>query len=101
MVVILILLYLGSIRQQCFSEASTRRTSDLTSSYALIRTVMHQLYDGLYDVILKLLKTAEAREKVLQYLADVIQKNANRVQIQVFLYSDSCQVSTPMFSFLA
>jgi ubiquitin conjugation factor E4 B len=62
---------------------------------------MHQLYDGLYDVILKLLKTAEAREKVLQYLADVIQKNANRVQIQVFLYSDSCQVSTPMFSFLA
>jgi len=62
---------------------------------------MHQLYDGLYDVILKLLKTAEAREKVLQYLADVIQKNANRVQIQVFLYSDFCQVSTPMFSFLA
>jgi ubiquitin conjugation factor E4 B len=80
--VILILLYLGSIRQQCFSEASTRRTSDLTSSYALIKTVMHQLYDGLHDVILKLLKTAEAREKVLQYLADVIQKNANRVQMQ-------------------
>ncbi|KAH9556758.1 hypothetical protein CY35_07G047100 [Sphagnum magellanicum] len=43
---------------------------------------MHQLYDGLHDVILKLLKTAEAREKVLQYLADVIQKNANRVQMQ-------------------
>jgi ubiquitin conjugation factor E4 B len=62
---------------------------------------MDQLYDGLYDVILKLLKTAEAREKVLQYLADVIQKNANRVQIQVFPYSDSCQVSTPLFSFLA
>ncbi|CAK9231327.1 unnamed protein product [Sphagnum troendelagicum] len=71
-----------NVGQQCFSEASTRRTSDLTSSYALIRTVMQQLYDGLYDVILKLLKTAEAREKVLQYLADVIQKNANRVQIQ-------------------
>jgi ubiquitin conjugation factor E4 B len=90
-----------NVGQQCFSEASTRRTSDLTSSYALIKTVMHQLYDGLHDVILKLLKTAEAREKVLQYLADVIQKNANRVQMQVFPYSDSCQVSTPLFSFLA
>ncbi|CAK9192603.1 unnamed protein product [Sphagnum troendelagicum] len=36
------------------------RPSDLTSSYALIRTVMHQLYDGLHDVILELLKMAEA-----------------------------------------
>jgi len=43
---------------------------------------MHQLYDGLHDVILELLKMAEAWEKVLQCLADVIQKNANRVQIQ-------------------
>jgi len=61
---------------------------------------MHQLYDGLHDVILEPLKMAKAWEKVLQCLADVIQKNANRVQIQVFPYSDSCQVWTPLFSFL-
>jgi hypothetical protein len=98
-VVILIPLYLGSIQNSVFQKPQCQ-PSDLTSSYALIRTVMHQLYDGLHDVILELLKMAEAWEKVLQCLADVIQKNANQVQIQVFPYSDFCQVWTPLFSFL-
>jgi ubiquitin conjugation factor E4 B len=44
---------------------------------------MHQLYDGLHEVLLKLLKTANTREHVLMYLADLIEKNAGRSQMQV------------------
>lgn len=53
------------------------------STYATIRTVLHQLYDGLHEIVLKLLKTTDTREYVLQYLGDIIQKNATRSQIQV------------------
>uniref|UniRef100_A0A7I4AYP6 RING-type E3 ubiquitin transferase n=1 Tax=Physcomitrium patens TaxID=3218 RepID=A0A7I4AYP6_PHYPA len=67
-------------RQQCFSDVSSRR--DLASSYTTIKTVLHQLYDGMHEVLLKLLRTSETRESVLQYLADVIQKNVNRSQLQ-------------------
>lgn len=70
-------------RQQCFSDTANRRPGDLNSSYATIKTVMHQLYDGLHEVLMKLLRSPETRESVLQYLGDVIQKNANRSQLQV------------------
>ncbi len=36
-----------------------------TPTYALLRTIMHQLYDGLHDVILKFLKTIKVQENVL------------------------------------
>ena len=75
--------WLDDLRQQCFSDATSRRAADLMSTYATIRTVLHQLYDGLHEVVLKLLKTSDTREYVLQYLGDVIQKNATRSQIQV------------------
>ena len=55
----------------------------MNSSYATIKTVMHQLYDGLHEVLMKLLRNAETKEAVLQYLGEVIQKNANRSQLQV------------------
>ncbi|KAF7820500.1 putative ubiquitin conjugation factor E4 [Senna tora] len=71
------------VGQQCFSEASTRRPSDLLSSFTTIKTVMNNLYDGLGEVLLILLKSTDTRENVLEYLAEVINKNASRAHIQV------------------
>ncbi|XP_062151115.1 probable ubiquitin conjugation factor E4 [Alnus glutinosa] len=71
------------VGQQCFSEASTRRPADLLSSFATIKTVMNNLYDGLAEVLLSLLKNTDTRENVLEYLAEVINKNSSRAQIQV------------------
>lgn len=71
------------VGQQCFSESSTRRPADLSSSFTTIRTVMNILYDGLAEVFRTLLKNVDTREKVLEYLAVVIKKNAARSRIQV------------------
>ncbi|XP_072992148.1 probable ubiquitin conjugation factor E4 [Typha latifolia] len=71
------------VGQQCFSESSTRRPADLLSSFTTIRTVMNILYDGLGEVFLTLLKNVDTREKVLEYIAEVIKKNAARSRIQV------------------
>ncbi|KDP27202.1 hypothetical protein JCGZ_19901 [Jatropha curcas] len=71
------------VGQQCFSEASTRRQSDLLSSFTTIKTLMNNLYDDLEQVILTLLKNSDAREIVLQYLAEVINRNSSRAHIQV------------------
>ncbi|XP_077211467.1 putative ubiquitin conjugation factor E4 [Tasmannia lanceolata] len=68
---------------QCFSEASTRRPADLLSSFTTIRTVMNNLYDGLTEVLLALLKNTDTRESVLEYLAEVIKRNSSRSHIQV------------------
>jgi len=70
-------------RQQCFSDASTRRPADLISSFSTIKTVMNNLYDGLAEVLLILLKSTDTRERVLEYLAEVININASRAHIQV------------------
>ncbi|KAL5582220.1 hypothetical protein UlMin_014662 [Ulmus minor] len=69
--------------QQCFSEASTRRPPDLLSSFTTIKTLMNNLYDGLYEVLRALLKNHDAREKVLEFFAEVINKNSSRAHIQV------------------
>ncbi|KGN59533.1 probable ubiquitin conjugation factor E4 [Cucumis sativus] len=71
------------VGQQCFSEASTRRPADLLSSFTTIKTVMNNLYDGLSEVLLSLLKNTETRENVLEYLAEVINRNSSRAHIQV------------------
>ncbi|KAK7316313.1 hypothetical protein VNO77_35261 [Canavalia gladiata] len=71
------------VGQQCFSDASTRRPADLLSSFTTIKTVMNNLYDGLADVLLILLKSTDTRENVLEYLAEVININASRAHIQV------------------
>ncbi|KAK9742559.1 hypothetical protein RND81_03G182000 [Saponaria officinalis] len=71
------------VGQQCFSEASTRRPADLLSSFTTIKTVMNNLYDGLHEVILLLLKKTETREKVLEFLAAVINSNSSRAALQV------------------
>ncbi|XP_058226319.1 probable ubiquitin conjugation factor E4 [Rhododendron vialii] len=71
------------VGQQCFSEASTRRPADLLSSFTTIKTVMNNLYDGLSEVLLCLLKNAETRENVLEYLGEVINKNSSRAHMQV------------------
>lgn len=71
------------VGQQCFAEASTRRPADLLSSFSTIRTVMNNLYDGLSEVLMCLLKNTNTRENVLQYLAEVINKNKSRSHIQV------------------
>nr|GLL18734.1 probable ubiquitin conjugation factor E4 [Ipomoea trifida] len=71
------------VGQQCFSDASTRRPADLLSSFTTIKTVMNNLYDGLTEVLKCLLKNTNTRENVLEYLAQVINKNASRAHIQV------------------
>ncbi|KAL1824473.1 hypothetical protein ACET3Z_011251 [Daucus carota] len=71
------------VGQQCFAEASTRRPADLLSSFSTIRSVMNNLYDGLSEVLMCLLKNTNTRENVLQYLAEVINKNKSRAHIQV------------------
>ncbi|XP_077223679.1 putative ubiquitin conjugation factor E4 isoform X2 [Tasmannia lanceolata] len=68
---------------QCFSESSTRRPADLLSSFTTIRTVMNNLYDGLTEVLLTLLKSTDTRENVLEYLAEMIKRNSSRSHIQV------------------
>lgn len=73
-------------RQQCFSDASTRRPSDLLSSFTTIKTVMNTLYDGLSEVLLILLKSTDTRENVLEYIAEVINLNASRAHIQVTFF---------------
>lgn len=69
--------------QQCFSESATRRPADLLSAFTTIKTVMNNLYDGLAEVLRLLLKNTSTRENVLQYIAEVINKNASRAHIQV------------------
>ncbi|KAF5748968.1 ubiquitin conjugation factor E4 [Tripterygium wilfordii] len=69
--------------QQCFSESSTRRPADLLSAFTTIKTVMKNLHDGLAEVMLTLLKNTDTRENVLEYLAEVINKNSSRAHIQV------------------
>nr|GMC67337.1 probable ubiquitin conjugation factor E4 [Ipomoea batatas] len=71
------------VGQQCFSDASTRRPADLLSSFTTIKTVMNNLYDGLTEMLKCLLKNTNTRENVLEYLAQVINKNASRAHIQV------------------
>ncbi|CAA0820271.1 Probable ubiquitin conjugation factor E4 [Striga hermonthica] len=75
------------IGQQCFSEASTRRPADLLSSFTTIKTVMNNLYDGLAEVLMCLLKNTNTRENVLEYLSEVINRNASRAHLQVDLLS--------------
>ncbi|KAK3146922.1 hypothetical protein QOZ80_3BG0275040 [Eleusine coracana subsp. coracana] len=70
------------VGQQC-SEASSRRPADLLSSFTTIKSVMNGLYDGLKDVFLILLKNLDTREKVLEYIAELINKNAARSGMQV------------------
>ncbi|KAM5581292.1 putative ubiquitin conjugation factor E4 [Rosa sericea] len=69
------------VGQQCFSENS--KDSDLRSSYTTIKTLMNNLYDGLAEVLRTLLKNLDTRESVLEYLAEVINKNSSRAHIQV------------------
>ncbi|PQM40166.1 putative ubiquitin conjugation factor E4 [Prunus yedoensis var. nudiflora] len=55
---------------------------------------MTNLYDGLAELLLLLLKNADTCENVLEYLAEVINKNSSRAHIQV--HSLSC-ASSSMF----
>lgn len=72
------------VSQQCFSDASTRRPADLLSSFTTIKTVMNNLYDGLAEVLMCLLKNTNTRENALEYLAEVINKNSSRGHLQVW-----------------
>ncbi|KAM0846224.1 hypothetical protein ACQ4PT_055809 [Festuca glaucescens] len=68
------------VGQHCFSEA---RPADLVSCFATIRSLMNSLQDGLRDVLLVLLKNLDTRDKVLEYLAEMINKNVGRSGMQV------------------
>ncbi|KAM0885791.1 hypothetical protein ACQ4PT_030100 [Festuca glaucescens] len=72
------------VGQHCFSsEASSCRPGDLVSSFATVKSVMNSLQDGLRDILLVLLKNLETRDKVLEYLAELINKNVGRSGMQV------------------
>lgn len=57
---------------------------------------MNNLYDGLTEVLLKLLKNIDTREKVLEYLAEVTNKNSSRAHIQVCLLVKFCLLQVEM-----
>lgn len=44
---------------------------------------MNILYDGMGEVSLTLLKNVDTRERVLEYLAEVIKRNSSRSGMQV------------------
>ena len=46
----------GICSEQCFMDSSTRRPADLLSSFATIKSVMNNLYDGLAEILRSLLK---------------------------------------------
>ncbi|XP_069155553.1 probable ubiquitin conjugation factor E4 [Solanum lycopersicum] len=71
------------VGQQCFSKSATCRPADLSSSFTTITTITNNLYDGLTEVLLTLLKNSTTRENVLGHLATVINKNSSRAQLQV------------------
>ncbi|XP_021721463.1 probable ubiquitin conjugation factor E4 [Chenopodium quinoa] len=71
------------VGEQCFSQSSSRRPADLLSSFATIKTVMNNLYDGLHEVLLCLLKKPDTRENVLEFLAAVINNNSSRAHLQI------------------
>uniref|UniRef100_A0A803LSE6 RING-type E3 ubiquitin transferase n=1 Tax=Chenopodium quinoa TaxID=63459 RepID=A0A803LSE6_CHEQI len=71
------------VGEQCFSQSSSRRPADLLSSFATIKTVMNNLYDGLHEVLLCLLKKPDTRENVLEFLAAVINNNFSRAHLQI------------------
>ncbi|KAK8707547.1 hypothetical protein V6N13_058603 [Hibiscus sabdariffa] len=71
------------VGQQCFSDASTRRAADMLSSFTTIKTLMNTSYNDLAEVLLCLLRNLETRDSVLDYLAEVINKNASRAHLQV------------------
>lgn len=70
------------VGQQCFSDASSRRPADLLSSFTTIKTVLNNLYDGLSETLTCLLKNTSTRENVIEYLAQVINRNSSRAQLQ-------------------
>jgi ubiquitin conjugation factor E4 B len=70
-------------RQQCFADVQSRRQADVLSSFTTLKNVLHQLYEGLHQVVQTLLRQADTREAVLEFLADLIQKNAKREALQV------------------
>ncbi|CAI9099664.1 OLC1v1036520C1 [Oldenlandia corymbosa var. corymbosa] len=83
------------VGQQCFSDSSQCRPgANVLSSSTTIRTVMNSLNDGLAEVMRSLLKNANTRENVLQFLAVVINKNTARAHMQV---DPSSCASTGMF----
>ncbi|XP_078436752.1 U-box domain-containing protein [Wolffia australiana] len=71
------------VRQQCFPHPSSQRPADTLSSFTTIRTVSNILYDGLAEILLSLLKNVDTREAVLEFLAEMINKNASRSRMRV------------------
>lgn len=53
------------------------------SSFTTISTLMNNLYEGLSEVFLILLRNVETRDFVLQFIAEFIQKNSSRSKMQV------------------
>ncbi|MQL85685.1 hypothetical protein Taro_018198 [Colocasia esculenta] len=71
------------VGHQCFPDPSNRRPADMLSSFTTIRTVMNILYDGLEEVLRTLLKNVDTREAVLEFLAEMINKNISRSRMRV------------------
>lgn len=72
-----------NIRQQCFSKPSERRAAEINSTYGALRTLTHQLWDGLHEILHILLSKKDTRNAVLEYLAAFTTLNAGRSQIQM------------------
>ncbi|GBG72540.1 hypothetical protein CBR_g12111 [Chara braunii] len=69
--------------RECFSKPSQARPGDINATFQTIRTVMHQLYEGLLEILKILLKGSETRENVLQFLGTAVEKNKDRGKMQM------------------
>ncbi|XP_026430496.1 probable ubiquitin conjugation factor E4 [Papaver somniferum] len=62
-------------------DSSTSHVYDVSSTN--LPAIMSNLHDGLEDVLLCLLNSKDTRERVLEYLGDVIEKNSSRAHMNI------------------
>ncbi|KAI3902309.1 hypothetical protein MKW92_037205 [Papaver armeniacum] len=63
------------------SKSSTSHLYDVSSIN--LPAILSNLYDGLEDVLLCLLNNKDTRERVLEYIGDVIEKNSSRAHMNI------------------
>ncbi|XP_026437122.1 probable ubiquitin conjugation factor E4 [Papaver somniferum] len=63
------------------SNSSASHLFELSS--ANLPAIMCNLYDGLEDILLCLLNSKDTRERVLEYMGDVIERNSSRAHMNI------------------
>lgn len=77
---------LPNVGKQYFSGIYRNPDQDVSAEYAAIRYALNKLYDRLTGVFKCLLKNNSTRNNLLDFLAEVINKNWIRAHMQVILF---------------